>query len=275
MTLFAIIIVATHLNMLELLAHDQTHWLGLRGRFGDSIANVLTAYPIGLTVEEYARVHLSHHRYYFTGEDPDFLRKTGPEWTFPMPWVRFAKLILFDLCGVSFIRILKGKRFKNKSVYQRTHASPVWLRPAYYLTILGVVAYFNAWQIFVLYWLVPLVTVLPLIVRLGAVTEHVYGMPKATIVDSSPLIILRWWEKLLLPNLNFTLHAYHHFYPSVSFSNLPKVHEIFMREGLVNAENVFHGYWSYLRYLQTSVKKSSVTTSSSAVQNTVVESEMG
>jgi len=92
--------------------------------------------------------------------------------------------------------------------------------------------------------------VLLFIVRLGAVTEHVYNLPGASVNQSSPLIILRWWEKLLLPNLNFTLHSYHHFFPGVAFCNLPKVHAIFEREALVDGKNIFHGYWDYLGYLQ-------------------------
>ncbi len=67
----------------------------------------------------------------------------------------------------------------------------------------------------------------------------------------SPVIVNTWWEKLLLPNLNFTLHPYHHYFPAVSYSNLPRVHEIFMKEDLVNKGMFFKGYGAYWRYLTT------------------------
>lgn len=250
MTILAIPIIATRFNILGLLAHEQVHQLGLRGRYGDILTNILAAYPIGITVEDYARVHLSHHKYYFTEDDPDFLRKSGPDWTFPMPTRHLIKLCLSDLCGISLYKILKGKRLENKTVYKRLHPAPEWLQPVFYITAAALLTYFAIWPIFLIYWVLPLAAFTPLIVRLGAVCEHIYGKPAASIIESSPLIILRWWEKLILPNLNFTLHAYHHYFPGVAWCNLPKVHEIFKRENLINEDAVFHGYLPYLKYLQ-------------------------
>jgi fatty acid desaturase len=45
------------------------------------------------------------------------------------------------------------------------------------------------------------------------------------------------------------MHPYHHYFPGVSFALLPKIHEIYCREGLVNHENVFRGYGSYLGFI--------------------------
>jgi fatty acid desaturase len=251
-TALAIVIVATRFNILALLVHEQVHFLGLRGRYGDWVANLLVAYPIfGITVEGYAKVHLSHHRYYFTQKDPDFLRKAGVDWTFPMPAASFAKLFFSDFFGLTFIKLIEGKRVEQIDVFNRPYPTAPWVRPVFYLMIAGILTYAQLWQVFLLFWLLPLVTVLPVIVRLGAISEHIYNLPEASVIESSPLIVQQWWEKLLLPNLNFTLHPYHHYFPGVAYVNLPKVHEIFQRENLVDERNVFHGYWSYLKYLQT------------------------
>ena len=256
MSVLAIVIVATRFNILALLVHEQVHFLGLRGRYADSIVNVLAAYPfIGFTLENYAGVHLAHHKYFFTEEDPDFLRKSGVEWNFPMSRVQLAKLFLSDLLGLTFIKLVMGKRPDEAHVFKRPHPTPKWLRPAYYLVAAALLTYTGMWWVFLLYWVVPLVTVFPAIVRLGAITEHIYDLPSASVVDASPLMLQTWWEKVLLPNLNFTLHPYHHYYPGVAHNNLPKVHEIFKREKLVNEENIFYGYWAFLKYLQCSQDK--------------------
>jgi fatty acid desaturase len=253
MSVLAVAVVATRFNILALLVHEQVHFLGLRGRYGDLIANVLVAYPlIGITVEGYAGVHLSHHKYFFTEKDPDFLRKSGVEWNFPMSAIQLAKLFLSDLLGLTFIKLLMGKRLEEAHVFKRPHPTAKWIRPAYYLVAAAILTYTGMWSVFLMYWLLPLLTVFPAIVRLGAITEHVYDLPAASVVDASPLMLQKWWEKLLLPNLNFSLHPYHHYYPGVAYRNLPKVHEIFKREKLVNEKNVFHGYSAYLKYLQCS-----------------------
>jgi fatty acid desaturase len=97
-SVLAIFIVATRQNILGLLVHEQSHCLGFKASYGDSLVNFLVAYPlIVLTVEGYSQVHLSHHRYFMTEQDPDLLRKSGKGWTFPMKAGRLGKLFLTDL----------------------------------------------------------------------------------------------------------------------------------------------------------------------------------
>ncbi len=251
MTMLAVIIIATRQNILGLLVHEQVHTLGFRGRYGDLVANLLAAFPLGITVASYAKVHLSHHKYFFTEKDPDHLRKSGKDWAFPMSYTHLAKILLSDVSGLSFIKLFKGKHLENTNVFKRLNPSPEYARPIFYLLIATLLTYSGTWHIFLLYWVLPLVTVFPAIVRLGAITEHVYNLPGASVIASSPLILIRWWEKLLLPNLNFTLHSYHHFFPGVAYCNLPKIHKIFQQEKLINESNVFHGYMAYLKYLQS------------------------
>ena len=248
-TLFAIVIVATRQNMLGLLVHDQAHCLGFPAKPGDLIANLIAGYPLLLlTVEGYAQVHLSHHKYFFTEKDPDFLRKSGPEWTFPMSGSSLGKLLLTDLFGLNVWRLVKGKKLQGEA-FKRPNPTPKWVRLGFYAFLASIFTATHTWEVFLLYWVVPLLTVFQAIVRWGAICEHKYNLPNASVAESSPIIVPRWWEKLLLPNLNFTLHPYHHYFPGVSFSMLPRVHEIFRREGLVDDSRVFHGYAAYLKYL--------------------------
>lgn len=248
-SLLAILVVASRQNVLGLLVHEQAHCLGFPARPGDLIANLLAGYPLlVLTVEGYAQVHLSHHRYFFTDKDPDFLRKRGPDWTFPMPVHRFLGLLLSDLIGLNVWRLLKGKRLEGHA-FKRPHPTPKWIRLAFYGSVAAILTVTGTWHLFLLYWLLPLVTVFQVVVRWGAVCEHKYNLKNASIGDSSPIIVPRWWERLLLPNLNFTLHPYHHLFPGVSYSHLPRVHEIFRSAGLIDDTRVFHGYGAYLRYL--------------------------
>ncbi len=246
----AICLVATRQNLLGLLVHEQVHYLCSRRRWADVVTNLFAAWPlIGLTVENYAGIHLAHHSYFFTEKDPDFFRKNGVEWTFPMR-VRFLFWLFFrDLIGGSFLAFVSGKRSSRQPSVKRPPPLPAWVRVAYYLGIASASVRLGAWEVILVFWILPLVTVFPAIVRFGAICEHKYNVASGKLEESTAIIIPRWWERLILPNLNFTYHIYHHYHPGVSFSSLPKVHDLYRREALVDESNVFVGYTSYLRQL--------------------------
>lgn len=252
-TVIAIFIVATRQNVLALLTHEQTHCTALKAYPGDLIVNLFGTYPLlVLTVEGYSGVHLVHHAKYFTEDDPDHIRKNGEEWNYPMKPSKFIKILLGDIIGLNVIKLIRGKKGEPRDTrFARENRIPSWVRPAYYLALFTVLTVTGTWGIFLLYWVLPLFTIFQIFVRWGAVCEHQYNRLGASVQATSPLIILNRWERLLLPNLNFTYHIYHHYFPSISFSQLPKVHEAFVRHGLVDDSAVFYGYWSYLRFLLT------------------------
>jgi fatty acid desaturase len=250
-SVLAILIVATRMNVLGLLVHDQVHMLGYRGRFGDLIVNVFCAYPLLLlTVQGYARVHLAHHRDYFTPRDPDHVRKSGKDWTFPKPPAELMLIAIRDLLGLNLISLIRGKNAEQGlERFARRSVDPAWARPLFALAVIVIVTLTGSWRIATIYWFLPIATIMQLIVRWGAICEHEYNHEGGDVRETTPLIELRWWERLLLPNLNFSLHIYHHYFPGVPFSRLPEVHRLFCEAGFVNRTAVFHGYWAYLRHL--------------------------
>jgi fatty acid desaturase len=131
----------------------------------------------------------------------------------------------------------------------RLGVHPRWARPVFYIVLSAILTLTGGWKLFLIYWLLPLFTVLQVIVRWGAICEHEYNRPGARVAESTPLIVLPWWQKLLLPNLNWTFHLYHHYFPGIAFNNLPRVHALFCKYGLVDEGAVFRGYGAYFRYL--------------------------
>ena len=251
-TMFAIFIIATRQNILGLLIHEQVHHMFRRGRLGDALANLFAGWPLlSLSVEGYAKVHIAHHKFYSTDRDPDFVRKQGKSWTFPMKWGQLCWLFFTDLVGINILKTVKGKNTKIAGI-NRVTPLPVWVRMAYYLFFALLFTYFELWTIFLIYWLVPLLTVLQVIIRFAAICEHKYSVAQPTLQNTTAIINLSWWEKIILPNLNFTsYHIYHHYLPGISCQNLPKVHQVFETEGLVDKTAEFNGYFSYIKYLMS------------------------
>jgi fatty acid desaturase len=161
-------------------------------------------------------------------------------------------LFLSDLVGLSFIRFV-AKRVKtlDDGAFKRRSPSPIWLKPLFFAAIATILTLVGGWYYFLVFWVLPLVTIFPVMVRWGAICEHVYGEEGIGVAESSPVVMPTLIDKLLLPNLNFSLHPYHHFYPGVSFGNLPALHRIFKAEGLTYEEMVFHGNRDYFRYILT------------------------
>ena len=247
-SLAAVFLIATRQNVLGLLTHEQVHRLGANSKFGDLIANIFCAFPILITLQGYRHIHLTHHRKYFTESDPDYLRKQGKEFTFPQKTHEFLLTILKDVIGLNLIATVRGKAPSTASGENPEPVSRT-LQIGFYATVATVLTLTNTWYYFLLYWFIPIVTVLQVIVRWGAICEHRYNLIDPSMEESTPLIRPRVWEALLLPNLNFNLHIYHHWFPKVACRNLPKVHEIYVRNGLVNEDNVFNGYVDYLLFL--------------------------
>lgn len=250
-TIAALVVVATRQIVLGLLMHEQVHRLGLRGRWGDTLANLLAVFPLmATTVEDYAEVHLRHHRHFMTARDPDFMRKQGAEWTFPMSLGYFVRVLAWDLSGLNTLRMIRGKTAPaGPPEFKRPNPTPRWTRPLYFTLAALAITLLDGWGVVLLYWVLPLLTVTQVLLRWIAVLEHEYNHMDASVEDVTPLVCLPWWQRILLPDLNFALHVYHHNHPGISFSQLPRVHEIYRREGKIREEAVFRGAGAYLRFL--------------------------
>lgn len=249
-SVLVMIFVASRQNLLALLVHDQAHCTSLKPWPGDLVTNLLCAYPLlVLTVEGYAQVHLTHHKRFFQEEDPDFKRKHGDDWRIPIEPRRLAVLFLRDLLMLNVINLVKGKQMSADTTYKRPNPTPTWVRMLFYAVAISTLTLTSSWSFFLLYWLLPLLTFFQVWVRWGALCEHEYNHLGANVAETSPIIRLKWYDKLLMPNLNFTLHPYHHYHPGIGFYNLPKVHELYVRESLVDESKVFDGYWSYLKFI--------------------------
>lgn len=164
--------------------------------------------------------------------------------------VKFLLWLFFkDALGGTFLALVLGNKEPTDELISRPAVLPGWVQLLYYAVIVCLSIWLGFWKLLLLLWLLPLLFVMPVIVRFSAICEHKYNVMTDKMEESTATIILSCWERMLLPRLNFNYHIYHHYFPSVSFANLPKVHALFKKEGLVDESNLFYGYLSYFQHL--------------------------
>lgn len=238
------LLIATRQHALLILMHDAAHGLLLRRRsWNDAIADAFCAWPMFLCTAAYRESHLRHHRFLNTERDPDLVRKiTEPggrcRWlTNRSGWCTMRELLL-DVLGRGLIEMLaKFRRFQRqgaatsadvKQSNQRSRARSLW-RLAYYIAIASAITSCQGWTTIALFWLVPLFTFLPAILRLRNLAEHFgiawdHELTSARAVPTGPL------QRFLFGPHWTCLHLEHHLFPSVPWYHLPHLHRVLLAD---------------------------------------------
>ena len=234
---FVLIGIAT--QSLGILGHETYHDSFFRSPQANARAGAwLFHYPLlgrfGLLKE----VHLRHHRFFGTDQDPDI-----DHWGWRQGDRRHLAHIFSILLGIQFIRSVAslvpgGKSTQNvsESAGSRLDIVGVVMTQA---VILGVFASLGCWPRYFLMWILPTVTVGALVEHLRVFAEHNGGTLR---IYARPNRI----AELMFGRANFRLHALHHQAPSVPwFAIGSKFDRVSSRTG--TSLEIAPGYWSQLR----------------------------
>lgn len=210
---------------LNILMHDAAHALLHENRkVNDFIAYWFCAPELFI----YRPYHLQHHRYVQQSEDPDLVLSKP----FPITRKSLWRKIFRDLTGQTF--------FKQ---YNKT-------RMFYICNGLGLLAFSLAglWWAWVLMWLLPMMTWLPLVSRLRNIAEH------ALIVENGadPLKHARttyanWLERAFVAPYWVNYHCEHHMFTQIPCWNLPKAHQLLVQKGVSLSMEIQPSYPSVLK----------------------------
>lgn len=252
--LIAVLLIGSRQHALGTLVHDGTHFTLAKNRvLNDLICDLFCAFPIFISTRGFRIFHITHHRYTRTEKDPELHAKDAhPDYIWPKTrWQAFSTLIR-DLLGInalgafgnmfiwSDIPSLMGKSkeywMKNKMVpgiaefLDRTH-------PKYKITLniklrlilfygiqFSIITYFGWWKIYLMYWVVPMFTVLAFIIRLRGMSEH-NGLKLETELDTSRTTL--WSNPLfayLITPFYVNYHLEHHLFPQVPYFHLKELH---------------------------------------------------
>lgn len=263
----AVVLIGSRQLALIVLYHEASRrGLFSNPRVNDLVGEVLVAWPIFVSLFSFRTHHEAHHRHLNTMLDPDWPRYRLPDspvardWVDPRPLRAVVLPLLKDLFGFDALEQLRKVRRQSRRIDEpdrqepkavelpewRWASYPRWTRITFYLIVAAVLTITGTWLHFLIYWIVPAVTMFKMLMRLRLMSGHfaIYGGDGLRTTLASPL------ERLLFSPHHIGYHVEHHLYPPVHFSNLPKLHRMLQERDHYAPGTPFrltYGYWELLR----------------------------
>jgi len=245
----AVVVIGTRQLGLFVLMHDAAHaGLHRNRKINDWVAHWLCT-P---TLRAYRPYHLQHHRYVQQTEDPDLVLSAP----FPIKRSSLARKVWRDLSGQTFYK----QRFAHiaQRIRARTEGESAWrllgqevAKDRRFLVGNAIgFALFSAagfWWVWLLMWLLPMMTWLPLVSRIRNIAEHALIAQN----ESDPLRQARttqasWLARAVIAPYWVNYHAEHHMFTNIPCWNLPRAHRILKRDGVTSRMEMESGYVALL-----------------------------
>ena len=244
-----VMVVGTRQLGLFILMHDAAHGLLHPNR---RINDTAALWFGGSELHIYRPYHLQHHRFVQQTADPDLVLSAP----FPISPASLRRKIVRDLTGQTFVKQRFGPladklkaRQPNESKWALVALEVKALRVFLVTNAIGFALFAAAglgWA-WLLMWLLPMATWLPLVSRLRNIAEH------ALIVENStdPLRHARtthanWLERALIAPYWVNYHCEHHMFTQIPCWNLPKAHRILASKGVTQRMEVQPSYRAVL-----------------------------
>lgn len=236
--ILAFIIISTRQHALAILMHDGTHFRCLNNRTANNIVcDLLCAFPLNMTTSRYRYEHLCHHRFLNTDKDyywQDFDKYS--DWHWPKTKSQAIWVFIKDLLGINLKDMLPVLyRWSPWINHFSTKESPSPLGKGerirlylFLITVAAVLTITGGWFVFFVLWLLPLSTLTMALMRMRTIAEHL-GIPNKDELDASRHIDGTFLERQAFAPHNINYHIGHHLFPSVPYYNLPKLHELLLK----------------------------------------------
>ena len=245
----AVVVIGTRQLGLFVLMHDAAHaGLHRNRKINDWVAHWLCT-P---TLRAYRPYHLQHHRYVQQTEDPDLVLSAP----FPIKRSSLARKFWRDLSGQTFYK----QRFAHivQRIRARTEGESAWrllgqevAKDRRFLVGNAIgFALFSAagfWWVWLLMWLLPMMTWLPLVSRIRNISEH------ALVAQNGPDPLRHarttqasWLARAVIAPYWVNYHAEHHMFTNIPCWNLPRAHRILKRDGVTSRMEMESGYVALL-----------------------------
>ena len=233
----AVAVVASRQHALMVLTHEGIHkrlsrivWLN------DGLARYVAACPVFISLAKWRFIHLYHHQYTQTADDPDRAIYAR----YPLGSRKFFRLLLRDVCGLNVLTTLKyfievplvtpafNRRFLGDArAVQYQQVADMRAFAMFWLMVLAGGLIFGGGHFVILlglYWLVPYCTLTQIFFRIRGAIEHGNVPDPQNIYRQTRTYFLHPAVGFFFAPKRVNYHLEHHLYPSVPFFHLPRLH---------------------------------------------------
>lgn len=252
-------LMATRQHGLLILMHEATHGRILKSNYWNTrLSNFLFSWPFVLDSLGYRQIHMKHHRYLYTDDDPDIynIGRTYagqfPKSMWGMVWLVVREYLLGYILTIKYLidtnlnggpastATMSSEDQKDIRKADEARCSMATF-VSYYVVMFSVVTAFGLWSPFFWLWIFPMATWLQVVLRLRFVSEH-FGVDKTDALNLSRNNLSHWLEGWLLTPHNVNYHIAHHIFPNVPCYNLPRLHALLWERSQQYRERAHHSY---------------------------------
>ena len=222
----AVAVIGSRQLGLLVLVHEGAHWrLFTQARTNDRVARWLCAYPVWADLSGYRRRHHLHHAHTQSADDPDLALSAR----FPVTRVVFWREIVRDLSGVTACsRVLGWPEWRaGVPTLWRRLRGPI----AANALLFGVLAALGQWHVYLLLWLLPLLTWHQLVSRLRDTAEHSMVEDRGDPLRNTRSVAAGPLARAFLAPYRVNYHLEHHLFVFVPCWKLPEAHALLLAKG--------------------------------------------
>ncbi len=260
--LLAAVVIARSQLALAVIMHESAHGVLLpRQALNDFVGQMCAAGPLFLSLHTYRAGHLKHHLRPMQHDDP--VVAVFGLGDYPLPRDKLVRRLLADLCAVGyFISAFRFARGDYRAIMPKVAKSrrQVALEILSMLVSNGLLFGLLAWSghgiLYLSLWLLPAITLLPLMGRIRAIMEHA-GLPACDDQSQNARSIVRAnWQTFIFGPHAIHYHIEHHLYVRMPFYHLRRVHQALAARQLLPGNNLYNGYGGVLRDVSYPVQHS-------------------
>ena len=236
---------------LSVLMHDGAHGILLKTRWLNRVATqFLCAAPLYFNAWSYRDYHLAHHANTQQDNDPDI----GLSAPFPVTKISFARKVFRDIAGLTGVTFRLGQlraALGGKELPARQRAIRVfdeyWPSVTFNAAFFIVLAAIGQAHLYVVLWLIPLLTWFQLVLRIRNIAEHACTPDKNDPLRNTRTTHAGPIASFFLAPYNVNYHIEHHLMMYVPCYNLRRTHELLMRNGWREKMELCGSYFEVLK----------------------------